>query len=750
MDAKIINMQPINQTKIVSFIFFLCLMITSQILAQNSKAPVFQLVQNGVVKSVIIEPSDATTDEHLAATELSNYVFKISGARIPITSINNGNNKTVYIGRACPNYTVLIKNEYNIVSSKNILEITGATPYQTLETVYVLLEEMLGCQFLSPTVEKIPASKNVIVSAAYHYSPAVQTRTVHSKLFYDNPSFAAKRRVTTEGFPKFVPEARVHTFNKFLPEKNFFEKHPTYYALVKNKRQPTQLCLSNDTVYQIIKDSVAAFFNRRPTATVLSVSQDDNTQYCTCDKCAAIDAFEGSPSGSMITLVNRIAKDFPNKTIATLAYQYTRKAPLHIKPAKNVLITLCSIECDRSAPIAQKCKDFESDLKAWGAIGATIQIWDYTTQFTNFLAPFPNLETLQPNINLFVDNNANWIFEQHSHNPSEFFELRSWLLSKFLWNPKLNYANLLQEFSNNYYGAAAPFIVQYLNNLHAAIKETPKFYLFLYGDPAQGFESWLSDQKLMQYNSLFDSALQVTAGNAALQARVNEARIGLDFATLEFYRLNKTAFPLSDVPGIQKRVERFTKATTTQGIKIINEMGLPLVDYLEGYQKLVASAKDVNLAKNAKVSLAIKPVKYAKEDPQSLTDGAYGGWSFYANWLGFLDDMKATIDLGSLTNFSQISVSFLQVTNHVVFFPTAVTFETSEDGIVYKPIQTIENAFPLAKTSKINDVQVFATTSKSQKARFIRVTGINMKSPPYWHHAAGTGAWIFADEIVVK
>jgi len=30
------------------------------------------------------------------------------------------------------------------------------------------------------------------------------------------------------------------------------------------------------------------------------------------------------------------------------------------------------------------------------------------------------------------------------------------------------------------------------------------------------------------------------------------------------------------------------------------------------------------------------------------------------------------------------------------------------------------------------------------------VTGKNMKSPPYWHHAAGTGAWIFADEIVVK
>ena len=743
-------MHLLNRYKITLFFLLFFGAFASHLKAQLSKAPAFQVVQNRKAKAVIIEPSNASPEEHLAATQLSDYVFKITGARISVSNVNTEINKAIYIGRACPNYATLIKNEYAISSAKNNLEITGATPYQTLETVYVLLEEFLGCQFLSPTVEKIPATKNIVISANYQYTPAVLTRTVHSKLFYDNPTFAAKRRVTAEGFPKFVPEARVHTFNKFLPEKIFFENHPSYYALVKNKRQPTQLCLSNDTVYQIIKDSVAAFFKRRPAASVLSVSQDDNTQYCTCSKCAVIDANEGSPSGSMITLVNRIAKDFPEKTIATLAYQYTRKAPLHIKPEKNVLITLCSIECDRSAPIAQKCKDFESDLKAWGSIGATIQIWDYTTQFTNFLAPFPNLETLQPNINLFVDNNANWIFEQHSHNPSEFFDLRSWLLSKFLWNPKANYTALLQEFATNYYGKAAPYIVTYLNDLHAAIKETPKFYLFLYGDPAQGFESWLSEQKLQHYNALFDSATIVAQGDAALLSRVNEARIGLDFATLEFYRLNKKAFPLSDVTSIEKRIDRFTNATHAQGIKIINEMGLPLADYLEGYKKLVGSAKELNLAKNAKVSLQIKPVKYAKEDPQALTDGAFGGWSFYANWLGFLDDMKATIDLGALTNFSQISVSFLQVTNHVVFFPTAVSFESSEDGVTYTPIQTIDNAFPLAKTSKVNDVQVFATTSKSQKARFIRVTGKNMKSPPYWHHAAGTGAWIFADEIVVK
>ena len=49
---------------------------------------------------------------------------------------------------------------------------------------------------------------------------------------------------------------------------------------------------------------------------------------------------------------------------------------------KNVLVTLCSIECDRSGPIADKCKDFESDLKAWGAIGAALDCYDVALRYS--------------------------------------------------------------------------------------------------------------------------------------------------------------------------------------------------------------------------------------------------------------------------------------------------------------------------------------------------------------------------------
>jgi Domain of unknown function (DUF4838)/F5/8 type C domain len=360
------------------------------------------------------------------------------------------------------------------------------------------------------------------------------------------------------------------------------------------------------------------------------------------------------------------------------------------------------------------------------------------------------METLKPNINLFVDNGANWIFEQHSHSPSDLYEMRCYIMSRLLWDPSLSYTDLLNEFSNAYYGAAGPAVAKYVNELHASIQAYPSFYLFLYGDPAQGFNSWLSGDKLVAWNKLFDDAETTVAGNTDLIQRIHAARIGLDFATLEYYRLNKEPYLLSDKAAVEKRLSRFEQTAAVNKMAQMNEMGLPRTDYVKAYKNMLSNTGAGNLAKDAKVTVKNKPVKYAKEDPQTLTDGAFGGWSFYANWLGFLDTLDATIDMGKDQQFSTISISFLQVTNHVVFYPTRVIFQTSLDGRNYTTVETVENPYPLTPQSKINDIHNFSTAAQTQQARYIRIIAHNMNTPPYWHHAAGTGAWIFADEVVVR
>jgi hypothetical protein len=68
-------------------------------------------------------------------------------------------------------------------------------------------------------------------------------------------------------------------------------------------------------------------------------------------ECMKIIEEEGSPSGPIIRFVNKIAEHFPDKTISTLAYTYSRHAPRKTRPASNVQIMLSTIELNRNVPL---------------------------------------------------------------------------------------------------------------------------------------------------------------------------------------------------------------------------------------------------------------------------------------------------------------------------------------------------------------------------------------------------------------
>ncbi len=694
-----------------------------------------------------------------SAMILQNYLKKITAIELPIVAKNNANPSKNSIRIELD--SLLNTNEIKIISVNDDIIISGGSDEAVNNAIFEFLEIYLNCKWWAPNVEDVPQKTIVKLQKplSYNYEPYISTRTVHSKLFYENSDFAQKHKVTNESFPYYVPVARVHTFHKFIPEEIYFKEHPEYFSLRNNKRTPTQLCLTNEKVFEIVRDSVTKLFEKYPEATVISVSQNDNQQYCQCDLCSAIDLEEGSPSGKTIRFVNRIAEEFPNKTISTLAYQHTRK-PSKTKPKKNVLITLCSIECDRSAPIEEKCQDFSEDLKGWGLLTDNIRIWDYTTQFTNFLAPFPNLKTLQPNIQLFRDNHTKWVFEQHSNNPSELFELRSYIMAKLLWNPDANFEDLIFEFTEGYYQEAGVYIRNYIDLIHDELAKDKDFFLFLYGDPSQAFSSYLNPELLKTYNDFYNEAENAVADKPEVLQRVKQARISVDYATLEASKKNLTEqFSLVNTnsdnqkianPFIEKKLGSFYNTCNNASITLMNEMGFTVDEYYNSYKKAMEVAAKPNKAKGKKVILLTKPKKYANEDPQTLTDGALGGNNFYANWLGFEGNhLEAVVDLEQKTEIHSISMAFLQVTNHVVFFPKSVTYFYSHDGKNFTKLGMLKNDKPLLKTSKINDIKYFNLEFPSVKARYVKVVGESLLEPPYWHHAAGTPAWIFADEIII-
>jgi len=223
---------------------------------------------------------------------------------------------------------------------------------------------------------------------------------------------------------------------------------------------------------------VKEWLRESPDAEIISVTQNDWARWCECPDCKAIDDAEGSHSGTMVAFVNYIAEkiepDFPNVAVDTFAYQYTRKPPTTIRPRKNVIVRLCSIECNFREPLDHPSNAaFMADIEGWSKICSRLYIWDYTTDFTGYVHPHPNWFTLGPNVRLFQKFGVKGVFEQGAYqgHGAEMGELRAWLLAQLLWNPAQDDKALIKEFLEGYYGKeAAEPIYGYLELMHEASK----------------------------------------------------------------------------------------------------------------------------------------------------------------------------------------------------------------------------------------------------------------------------------------
>ncbi len=117
----------------------------------------------------------------------------------------------------------------------------------------------------------------------------------------------------------------------------------------------------------------------------------------------------------------------------------TRPAPCVPRP--NVIVRLCSIECCFSHPLAT-CdsaanRAFREDAAAWAKVADRLWVWDYVTDFSHYLLPFPNQRVRRENIRFFVRHNVRGIFEQDTYDTpqSELAALGGYVTAKFLWNP---------------------------------------------------------------------------------------------------------------------------------------------------------------------------------------------------------------------------------------------------------------------------------------------------------------------------
>jgi len=514
----------------------------------------------------LVVGQNAPPQEQLAAQEFQRYWKMTTGYDVP-QALAPGTDHPVWLGRtaitaedwAALNDAVEVAalGPHGItlyappVEEAHPLFIVGGSPIGTLYAVYEFFERYMGVRWLAPGVTHIPdAPPDSIADVRVRYQPPFLYRT---SSYYGNwpnkDEYLRANRISEEpGFGLFV-----HTFYPLLLPEKYFPEHPEYYSEINGKRVApvgydwqneteradhpntlAQLCMGNPDVADAILSELLTRVRANPEPKIWSVSQNDWDSYCTCPICKAIDEREGTPMGSLLTGVNRIADGlrttFPDHYVETLAYTYSRKAPKTLRPRDNVIIRLCSIECDFAAPLDSPSspvnRAFAEDIRAWSRIAGALYIWDYTPSYYNYHAPHPNFHVLQPNLRFFAEHNVKGMFEQGAESlGAEFCYLRGYLLAKLMWDPYADAQSIMDEFIRLYYREAAPCIKEYIDFITHKVLDTHAFMGCF--DRAL----WMDYDAVKTAQDIFAKAFAAVQ-SGEVRRRVDEAYLPVQWASL--------------------------------------------------------------------------------------------------------------------------------------------------------------------------------------------------------------------------
>ena len=574
------------------------------------------LARDGRAHAVILRQAGATPAELNAVQELADTLREVTGATFEISEATGAvPARAILVGPGAAAKALFPEVPFDQLGLEEIviktrgdrLLLAGGRPRGTVYAVMQFLQDQCGVRWWTSWASHVPKRPTLTVPALdVRFQPTFESRdpfwfpAFEPRWAVRNFSNSQSARIGDDWGGCIRYKGFVHTFYPLVPPEEHFARHPEWYSFRDGKRthDHAQLCLMNPELRDFVVERVKQWLRESPEARIVSVSQNDWHGACECERCKAFDTAEGSQAGTMIDFVNyvaaRIEPEFPQVAIDTLAYQYTRKPPKTVKPRPNVIVRLCSIECNFREPLDSPANaKFADDIRGWEKICNRLYIWDYTTDFGHYVQPHPNWSILGPNVRFFAGHHVKGLFEQGAYQSfaSEFTELRSWVLAQLLWDPRKDDGLLIDSFLNGYYGpGAALYLRGYLDLMTEASKG---WNLTCFSKTDTSFHNF---RTLARGEQLWRQAEAATAGDPERLVRVQRGRMWLGYVWLSLWdKLRKECQEMGGswpLPESRKefaaqwlKLAQGDPARPWTKVSLINESGVTPEKFVERFQK---------------------------------------------------------------------------------------------------------------------------------------------------------------------
>lgn len=428
---------------------------------------------------------------------------------------------------------------------------------------------------------------------------------------------------------------------------NLVNKNPqnAYYSIIDGELNKNQICFSNPATFSFVENYVIDNFGEKANQKQnFVISPADNGLVCTCSSCSKLGNTKGNASFSVIALVNKLAIRFPNHQFFTIDYISVKTPPTTPMP-KNTGVIISSIDIPRKVNLDLNngyVKEFESKVTNWNKVCSTVYVWDYISNFDDYLTPFATLSVCKTNFNFYKNLKIKGIFANGAgYDYSTFNAVHTYVIAALMQDPSLDVNELVTRFCNYYYGNSGQLVADYIIGLEKAM-ETNNFKLDLYNGVKKMTGTYLNKSDFFEFYKIIADIKD--NGSEENNARLNQLYTALTFSAMQIQLSNRVdeefGFATFNDEKIEVRedfknryaflLEQFKK----NDIFITRETEGTISNYLKDVKKTILERKFPTNLLNSKTLKITSELDEDYTDVSLLTDGIPGLTTDYHNaWL---------------------------------------------------------------------------------------------------------------------
>lgn len=437
------------------------------------------------------------TDGEEAARELADVLEKVSGARLAVRAVREGDRPgperpepgraAIAVGKFArelglpPPPATPSGDGYRIRVAGNRALLAGETAESTYFAACHLLET-IGCRwfFDNPLGEVLPRLRTVsFEESEIAEKPDFLSRRIWGPNWH---STAWKRRNRLGGLD--LPAG--HDW-EYLPADRYARDHPEYYALRGGERRAgAWLCTSHPEARKLFAEAVAERVRGRGTVGI-SISPPDGTGYCECERCGADDV-PGylEPSSGRVAVSDRYVRFFdavarrvfevnPQAILSFYAYADYSLPPREFRDASpNLCAWIAPIRFCRfhalGSPVCESRRRCLEVLDGWAAVVPKIGWREYNYNLAEATVPFSKVSVWRNDFPILkrrgcIGVNIECLALWH------LYGVHTYLAARLAWRADADVDAILDDLFSRLFGRAAAPARAYWDRIDRAYRE---------------------------------------------------------------------------------------------------------------------------------------------------------------------------------------------------------------------------------------------------------------------------------------